>query len=32
VRRAEPFQAIETAQKKKIDEFIAKRAQFLLYK
>ncbi len=32
VRRAEPFEMIETAQRKKIDEFIARRAQFLLYK
>ena len=32
VRRAEPFEIIEKAQRKKIDEFIASRAQFLLYK
>jgi len=32
VRRAETVQVIETTQKKKIDEFIANRARFLLYK
>lgn len=32
VRRAETIQIIEFAQKKKIDEFIANRARFLLYK
>lgn len=32
VRRGEPFEMIESAQKKKIDEFIANRARFLLYK
>ena len=32
VRRGETLQMIETSQRKKIDEFIASRARFLLYK